>query len=87
MHELNRYPGTLLTNRGVRLQVANTVYVPWRFAFNSTFKLFHPPHAGSQTNGTVAPICFSTGHDIRAARFNAAGGYSRTRTWLGLRHC
>lgn len=45
LYELNRYPRTLLRNQGVRLQVANTVYVPWRFAFNSTFKLFHPPHA------------------------------------------
>lgn len=59
-----------------------TVYVPWRFAFNSTFKLFHPPHAALKQ--TELPICFSTGHDIRAARFNAARRYSRARTRWAL---
>lgn len=68
----------LANSNGKRLQVANTVYVPHRFTFNSTFKLFQPPRR-SQINGIRPPICFSARHDIRAARFNAVRRYSQTR--------
>lgn len=48
--------------------------------FQFHFQTFPPTTRRSQTNGTEPPICFSTAHDIRAARFNAARGYSRART-------
>lgn len=62
-------------SNGKRLQVANTVYVPHRFTFNSTFKLFQPLRR-SQINDIRPPICFSARHDIRVARFNAVRRYS-----------
>lgn len=50
--------------------------------FQFHFQTFPPTTPLSQTNRcTEPPICFSTGHDIRAARFNAATRYSRACTF------
>lgn len=53
--------------------------------FQFHFQTFPPTTRRSQTNGTELHICFSTVHDIRAARFNAAR-YSQARVRFHY-HC